>query len=139
MSSSALDVQGSELAIGDGASPEVFAAVGEINSMSGPSRSRATRNVTDFDSTAHEFKPGLLDNGEVTFELFHLPADTQHADLITMLGETTPTNFRITFTDSPATTWTFPAYVTGFSNDFASDDDIKASVTLKVTGAITEA
>jgi hypothetical protein len=49
-------------------------------------------------------------------------------------------DFRITFTDnSPATTWTFSAFVSGFSVSGAVDNVVEAQVTLEITGAILEA
>jgi len=139
MSSSALTSQGMTIAIGNGASPEVFTTIAEVKSIDGPGGQTAEIDVTDLSSTAKEFVLGLQDEGDITLDMNYIPANTQHALLRTLRGTGAENNFRITFTDSPATTWTFGARVKGFSISNAVDSVTGLSVTLRVTGSITEA
>ena len=139
MSDSALEAQGMTLAASDAASPEVYTTIPQVNSLSGPDGSSSEIDVTDLSSTAKEFKMGLADSGSVSAEFFYIPADAQHAQLRSDWVARTLRNYRITFTDSPQTTWTFAAYVTSFSTTAAVDAALAGSFTLRISGSITEA
>jgi predicted secreted protein len=139
MSSNALEAQGMLLKIGNGASPEVFTAIKEIKTFSGPGGSAAVIDVTDLSSLAKEKRMGLADEGQLSFTINYIPNDTQHTLLRTQRANREETNFKLVFTDdSPATTWSFGAFVTGFSVSGAVDGVVEANVTLEITGAITE-
>lgn len=138
MSSNALKSQGIDFQMGDGGGTEVFATINEVMSISGPGGSAAVIDVTDLKSTAKEKRMGLQDEGQITLEINYIPTDTKHALLRTAKADGDPRNFRIIFTDAGTTQWDFAALVTGFAVSAAVDDVVKASVTLEVTGAITE-
>lgn len=139
MSSSALSSQGMTLGVGDGASPEAFTTISEIKSIDGPGGQANEIDVTDLSSTAKEFILGLQDEGDITAEINYIPANAQHAQLRADRASGTSRNYQITFTDSPATTWTFAALVKGFSVSNGVDSVTGATVTLRVSGSITEA
>lgn len=140
MSSQALEAQGMELRIGNGASPEVFTAISEISTFSGPGGAATVIDVTDLSSLAKEKRMGLADEGQLSFTINYIPNNTQHALLRTQRANRQETNFKLIFTDdSPATTWSFAAFVTGFSVTAAVDGVVQANVTLEITGAISEA
>ena len=138
MSISALEAQGMDIQLSDDASPEVYTSIGQINSITGPDGSAAEIDVTDLSSSAKEFKMGLADEGSVTLEGFYIPTDTQHAALRTKKNSRVTGNFKIVFTDSPQTTWSFAAYVTGLSLTAGVDAALTGSITLRITGSITE-
>ena len=115
MSSNALVSQGMTIARGDGASPESFTTIPEVRAISGPDGSANEIDVTDLSSSAKEFRMGLRDEGNITLEMMFIPGNTVHAGLRTDRANRTLRNFRITFTDSPATVWSFAAYVQGLS------------------------
>lgn len=138
-SDAALLSQSMTLGVGDGASPEVFSLITELNSIDGPNGQAPEIDVTDMSSTAREFVLGLEDEGEISLELNFIPTNTQHSQLRTDKNAGTKRNYQITFTDSPATTWTFQALVKGLSVSNAIDGVSKGSVTLRVTGSIVQA
>lgn len=138
MSISALESQGMVIQLSDDASPEVYTTIGQINSITGPDGTAAEIDVTDLSSTAKEFKMGLADEGSVTLEGFFKPSDTQHAALRTKRNTRVTGNFQIVFTDSPQTTWSFAAYVPTLSITAGVDAALTGSITLRITGAITE-
>lgn len=140
MSSQALEAQGMELRIGNGASPEVFTAISEISTFSGPGGAATVIDVTDLSSLAKEKRMGLADEGQLSFTINYIPNDTQHALLRAQRANRQETNFKLIFTDdSPSTTWSFAAFITGFSVTAAVDGVVQANVTLEITGAISEA
>ncbi len=138
-SSSALTSQGMTLGIGDAASPEVFTSIPEIGNIDGPGGTSNEIDVTDLSSTAKEFILGLSDEGDITADLNLIPKQTQHAQLLTLKDSGAETNFRLSFTDSPPSTWTFGAYVKGLPVSNGVDNVTKGSLTLRVTGSITRA
>jgi len=139
MSSSALVSQGMTIAMGDAASPEVWSTISEVTSIGGPDGSASEIDTTDLNSTAKEFRLGLLDNGSVSISLNFIPANVQHALLRTLSISGAISNFRMTFTDSPQTTWTFTAFVMGLPIENSVDAVTTASITLRISGSITEA
>lgn len=139
MSSTALQSQGMTIGVSDAASPEVYTTITNVANIDGPGGSATEIDVTDLSSSAKEFRLGLQDEGEVSFEIQYVPADTQHALLRSLRAAGTSRNFLITFTDSPNTTWTFLAFVKTFSVSNAVDGVTTASCALRVSGAITEA
>jgi hypothetical protein len=138
MSSNALESQGMQLKIGDAASPEVFTAIAETSNIDGPGGSATVIDVSDLDSTAREKRLGLNDEGQISFTINYIPSNTQHAALRTARANRTLKNFQLGFTDSPQTTWSFAAYVNGFTISNSVDGVTQANVTLEVSGSITE-
>ena len=136
MSSSALETQGILIQRGDGASPEVFTTIPEIISFDGPGGSANEIDVTDLSSTAKEFRLGLKDEGDFSFEMMYIPNNTVHIGLQTDRSNRTLRNFQITLTDSPASVMTFTGYVKEFSLSGGVDDVLRASVVIRISGAV---
>jgi len=138
-SSAALDSQGMTLASGDSASPEVFTSITELSNIDGPGGQATEIDVTDLLSTAKEYRQGLKDEGDVTCDMNYIPQNTQHALLQSDRSGQVLRNYRITFTDSPATTWTFLGFVKGLSISNGVDNVTKGSLTIRVAGDIAVA
>jgi hypothetical protein len=128
---------GTAFARGDGASPEAFTAVGDVTSLNGPNITKDEIEVTALDSTAKEFLGALDDPGEITLELNWNPQDTEHVNLRTDAEGSTARNYRITWSDLSSTNVTFSAEVMEFSITAEANDAVKASVRLKINGALT--
>ncbi len=139
MSSSALETQGILFKRGDGGGTEIFTTVGEVFDIQGPDGEASEIDVTDFASTAREFKMGLKDEGRVTVQLYRVASDAEQNGLLSDRSAKTLRNFEIVLTDAGTLTLSFAAYVLGFSYSMSPDDSIKASVTLRISGAVTEA
>lgn len=130
-----IDGFGTTMARGDGADPEVFTAIANVNSITGPGLSRKTIDVTAHDSPNQymEFLGGLIDPGEVSFDVNYDPSE--HDSLVDDLEATDPINYELTFPD--ATTWGFPAILTGFEPQAPYDEKLTAGLTFKVSGKPT--
>ena len=137
MSSSALETQGVLIQRGDGASPEVFTTIPEIVSFDGPGGSASEIDVSDLASSAREFRMGLKDEGDFSFEMMYLPNNAQHSGLQDDRTNRTLRSFQIVLTDSPQSYLKFTGYVREFSISGGVDDVIRASVTLRISGAVT--
>lgn len=128
--------------IGYGATLEVeiaavYTALAEVTSITPPNESVDVIDVTHMDSPNRyrEFIQGLIDPGNMSAEL-NWVAGGATDDLVVAwrtAGETR--NVRITTNNN--TTYTFPAFVTGWSPQMPVDGKMAATLELKVAGAIT--
>lgn len=132
---------GVQFKTGDAASPEVFTAVAEVTSVSGPTLARDPVEATHTDSTEawREFIAGLKDGGEVTITMNFLAgnATQNNSGLLGDFNSQAAQNYRITWPSSPTVDWTFAAILTGFEPDAPIDDRMTASATFKITGKPT--
>jgi len=138
MSQNALESQGTELRLGNGATPEVFTPIEEFKSFNFGTGSAAVIDVTDLSSTAKEKRMGLQDWGQVTMTINFIPGNAQHAELLAAKADRQPRNFQIVFTDSPATVYAFSAYVLSLPLGGSVDGVLESNVTLEITGDVTE-
>ena len=122
----------------------VYTTVAQVRDISGPSLNVDTVEVTNRDSSSQfkEYLAGNRDGGEVTFDLVYDPDATTHSasasgGLVTLLSAGTLNNFRVTFADSTPATATFAGLVTQFTPTAPLNGAQTASVTIKVSGAIT--
>lgn len=127
---------GTVLSRGDGTSPEAFVAVGDVVSISGPSIAKDEIEVTALDSAAKEFLSALDDPGEITFDLNWNPQDTEHVLLRSDAEGNTKGNFRLIWGDVSSTQADFSGEVMEFSLNTEPNDAVKASVRIKLSGAI---
>jgi predicted secreted protein len=128
---------GAQFKRGDGSSNESFTAIAEVNSISGPSKSRESIDVTSLDSTGgyREFIPSFRDAGEVTLEM-NFTRDG-YIDMNDDFEDDSSHNYQIVFPDAGNTTFEFTAYVTAIGSEVTTDDKVTAPVTLKITGQVT--
>lgn len=143
MTTSAISSYGTLLKIGAGetTTDETFTAIAEVRDISGPGFELGTAEVTAHDGSGwREFVATLLDGGEVTFDVNFGPAEATHdydGGLLQDMVNKTLRNFQIVFPDTATTTWTFPAYVTGFETNEPVDGALTAAITLKMSGQPT--
>jgi predicted secreted protein len=142
VASQAVFTQGTQIQLGDGGSPESFLTIAEVKSISGPSLSRDTIDVTTHSSTGgvREFINGLADGGEVSFDVNFVPGAATHNNTTGMLSlwaSGRRANFKIIFPTSPAVTWSFNGVLTAFEMSAPTDEVLGASVTIKVAGSPT--
>lgn len=93
-------------------------------------------DVTDLDDAAREFAASIVDNGEVTIEIVYDPANAQVVALRADHAAGTQRAAQITFVSA---TRAFTAFVTGFRESGAEGGALMATVTLKISGAVTDA
>jgi len=114
-------------------------ALAEVNSISGPNRTRDTIDVTTLDSTGgyREFIGGFRDGGEVVLDMNY----TRNGfDLLNTDFEnnTTAQSYVLVMPDTGNTEFAFSGWVTAISKSIPLDDKITMSVTIKIDGQITE-
>jgi predicted secreted protein len=115
----------------------IFLTMGGVTSISGPTRSRETIDVTAHDSPDGwmEFIGGVKDGGEVSCDINYDPGDATH-DLDDDFDDETPRKYRIIIL--PGTedehTWTVTGILTSLEDEFPYDDKMSRSLTIKVSG-----
>ena len=111
--------------------------IAEINSISGPSMSRDTIDVTSLDSTGgyREFIGGFRDSG--TLQLTMNFSQSTFELMKTDFESDTNQNYEIVLPDTATTTLEFVGLVTELPLEITADDKITSSVTLKITGQVT--
>jgi hypothetical protein len=115
-------------------SPTSFTAVGKIVGLDGPGGSSTKIDQTDLDDT--QFKrmlPGLVDAGDVSFDLNFNPSDAGAAALIAAQKAGTLLEIKIT-PPSGSLSLYFDAYVTNFRTAAPADSKYTAKVALTLDG-----
>ena len=117
-------------------------AVADVLSISTPSVSTAEIDTTNIGSIHRTYIAGTIDSGQMTVEIMYDPnSDTDLEDAWDNTATAAPVEKAcvITFADAGTATFTFNAILVGFSASVAIDDKVTASITLRVSGAITVA
>jgi predicted secreted protein len=138
MSKNAVEAQGTKFSISIG-SPTSWQAIPEIRTLGGPDGSSPTIDVTDLDSTAREYIPGLKDEGTFALGIMYRMDNAVHAAMRQAWADRTQCQFKVEWTDPGTTVWTFDGYVTSFSGSAGVDTVVEATVNIRISGAITEA
>ena len=131
---------GTMLKMGDGAEPEVHTTIAEVKDISGPGYETGTHDVTNQSSpgAVREFIAGLIDAGEVTFDVNWLPGNATHDASTGLLAAQLARalkSFQLVWPQfTPNEQCAFDALVTGFEVSSPVDDPLSASITLKVSG-----
>ena len=111
--------------------------IAEINSITGPSMSRDTIDVTSLDSTGgyREFITGFRNAGTVALAM-NFTRDTY--DLMKLDFESnTLVNYEIILPDVEETTLEFEGLVTELPLGIPADDKVTADVTIQISGQVT--
>lgn len=130
--SDAISGVGSQFKRGDSATAEVFTAVGEVTSISGPSFSREMIDVSTVDS-ANAFREkitGFRDAGQVQLQLNYNSVGYAlfYADFLL----DTPVNYQIVLKNGDI--WEFAAFVTEMPVEAPGDDKVSNNITFDITG-----
>ena len=121
----------------------VYTSVAEVVTVGGPNLTLDMLEVTHHASPGgyKEFVAGLLDAGEVTLGLNHLPANATQSNatdgLVKLLDSKAKRNMKIIFPDSGSTTWTLVGFITSLSPSDPVDGKAELNCTIKITGQPT--
>jgi predicted secreted protein len=114
-----------------------WVSVGEVTTISGPTMSRETIDVTSLASTGgyREFIAGFRDPGTLTFTMNfnRTDYDTMKADF----ESDTEQDYELILPDDEVTTLEFSGLVTELPLNLDPGSQITCNVTIKVTGQVT--
>jgi len=127
---------GTKLKIGPTASAK---AIGSLTSISSPSMSQETIDVTTLDSAGdyREFIGGFKDGGEVSFSGFFDPQDDGQAAVYAALESSADEDFTIEFPAALGAKWSFKGVVTAYQTTAELEEAIGFEGTIKVSGKPT--
>jgi hypothetical protein len=132
---------GSRFAIDDEDSPTNYVEIAEVRSITPPSETIDMIDATHMQSPdrRREFISGLIDGGEASFEMNFIPgnASDQRLNVILNLaaGVSRRRSCKITYPNGVYQI--FDGELTGYEKTVPFDDRMGATVTFKVTGAVT--
>jgi len=132
---------GSVFQIATESSPDVYASLAEVISITPPSFTFDQIDVTHMESPnrLREFISGLGDAGECSFDMNFVPGSTSDDRLFELMnlpvGVLRRRNCRISFPNGVS--WSFSAELTGYEPTVPVDDKMTATTTFKVSGAIS--
>lgn len=138
MSSNAISAFGTLIQRGNGAGPEVFTTIAEIESIAFNIKVGSV-DISNMSSPNgwKEFLPTMKEGGSFTLNIAYIPGDGTQNVATGLLGDLknrVKRNFKLQFPDAGPTVWPFTAYVTDFNFTGKHDDALRATVTLMVTG-----
>lgn len=132
--SQALIAAGTQLKLGDGASPEVFTKIAEVTQVSEIGETAPEIDVTPIDATARQFIGGLAEGNAVSFTLSYVAANATHKALRDALG--TAKNFEIAWSDSSKANFTL--VITSFMRgETTAEGVMTANLEGRISGGVT--
>jgi hypothetical protein len=133
----AIESQGITIQISVGNSPSSFSTIANVTGFRGPGGTASVIDVTNLSSVAKEKLMGLPDEGQFSLDLNFDPDAASHQGLRNARAARTPCEFKINFTDAPTvTTAVFSGYVLGFEISGQVDQQVRASATIEIDGAV---
>jgi predicted secreted protein len=114
----------------------IYVALAEVNSITGPSMTRAFLDVTSLDSTGgyREFITGFRDAGTISLKMNFTPAS--YAAMKEDFQSPVVNQYLITLSDPAHSELEFEGLVTELPLSIPTDDKISADVTIKITGEV---
>lgn len=121
-------------------SPAEMTQIPGVSSIGGPTSSRSEIDVSDLDSEAVEVVKGLLDNGEVSLDIFVDWENEVHQAMWDKSKEQTDitTEFEIEFPSATETNpkLSFDGHVMSMENSAAVNEALTASLVIRVSGEV---
>lgn len=128
----------------ESATPGTFTTIAAVLDIEGPNIEVEQIDFTSRDSNSwKEFVGGLLDGGEVTFDVLYDPDTATHGvsgvGLVALALARTVKNWKLTLSDATPTVWSHAGFIKSFKPKAPMKEALRASVSIKVTGAVTVA
>ena len=121
--------------LGYGTDP-TYNTIEELNSVTVPTLTVASVDMTDLASLNRIFKPGTPDFGSLAFSINYTTA--QYHDLRNLARQRVERDWKFTIPDSGLSRWKFRGSITGLSGAIPSGDGkISCEVSIKVNGVMT--
>jgi hypothetical protein len=115
--------------------PVTYTAVKNLKDFSGFDGSASDIDITNLDSTAKEFRAGLVDNGQFTVNLDLDNSDAGQLAVRAAQVAGITKNFKLTLPNGNVAS--FSGYVKKFGAAGGVDAVVKSAIDIKITGAIT--
>lgn len=136
MATSGTSSQGATISMQSGTT---YNAIAQIEGFTGPGVSTDLIDVTNLDSSGgfKEYVAGLKDGGTFSFDIVWKSTDTATLQAQQANFAGTLCGFKTAYPFSTPVVYTYSGYVTKWEPKAAKGDVMRASMEIKVTGAIT--
>lgn len=123
---------------GGTATPVTWTQITDVKDFKPAGAAVSKIDVTNLDSTAKEYRPGLVDNNDITFSVNYVATDPGQAAFKTAFEASLVKAFKIVAPN--ADTFTFDGYVSKFPETPAGSVDavLTGDVTIQITGAVVK-
>jgi hypothetical protein len=130
------DTTGLTITAGSGtATPVTYTSIKNVHAFGGFNGAATEINVTNFASVAKEFRMGLQDFGNVTFDTHFDGTDAGQLAFIAAQAAAAQKNYKLIL--SNAQVLSFAGYAKSFSMTGAIDDIYKRAGDIRINGAVT--
>lgn len=128
--------EGSTVEIHDGADPGALTMIGGLVDVTPPPPSVDDIDITTYASTAKEYMPGMLDAGEGSITILHVPGSAADIFLRAMMDAKATRQMVLTFPglNGGTQTLTADAYIKSLTPGTPYDDKMTLVVALRITG-----
>lgn len=138
----AIDLNSTGLTITDDtdaarATPVTYTSIGGVKDFSGFDGSASVLDKTDFDSTAKEKALGLVDNGNLSFNVNLINSDSGQVAAEASRVAGTRKSWKVVLPSGSTPTATFYAYTMKFSKAGSVDGIVTGSIDLLIDGDVT--
>jgi hypothetical protein len=115
--------------------PSTYTKIGNLKTFSGLDGQASDIDITNLDSTAKEFIPGLIDNGGFSFEMDWDGVDAGQVAALAAQTASATKNWKFTLPNGKVAS--FAGYVKQTPISGGVDQSVKRSMTLKISGPVT--
>ncbi len=135
-----LSSHGTLLQLGASGGGGPYTSIAEVVDISGPSINQSTFDAPSQDTVWMKRVAGIVNAGEITFDINYIPKDPTHDDstgVLSTVGSLAPFGYKLVLNDAGSGTasfWTMDCFMTAFEEDEPVDGILKASVTLTING-----
>lgn len=136
MTTAAMIGLGITLEMADLVSPGDFVAIAEVFNVNPPSQVDDVVEATHYDSPnrRREYIPGLVESGEVSFDMNYIPGSA--SDVLINAAQGVEKVLRLTFPNGVS--MVFNGIRQGYEKNAPLDDRMTATVTFRVTGNVSQ-
>jgi predicted secreted protein len=134
----AVFAKGTQLKVGNSATPtEVFTLIPGIRSITGPSMSAETIDITSHDTPGsfRDKMQGLKDWGVLSFDLLWEPDNVQHQQLFDDYKAGTERNYELIYPDTGSTKLSFKGFVGNNPTTAAYDGALTKTAEIVIKGS----
>ena len=121
---------------GGTATPVTFTPISEVSTFSGFDGQASEIDVTDLNSTAKEFKLGLIDNGGFTYTVNTVLSDGGQTAVRASRDTGTSRQYKLTLPSGTPSIATFTAFAKQVPVTGGVDAKVQSSVALRITGTV---
>lgn len=123
-------------ATGGTVTPKTWTKISNVKDFNALEGSVSEIDVSNLDSLAKEFKPGLEDFGGLTGTVDLDPADAGHIAAMTAKSASTVTHFRLTY-PTASVKRAFEGFMKKFGEQVSVDGVIKSAIEIRATGRVS--